>query len=214
MKYHRKLEKLGDIFRAFYECSYYKNEYKISKDEYFNYVRRRLKRSFYPRQINDFFFLKMPDKFKRYKNYTTKEIPVDWLIANIVQYFWDNGVMTQNIDQGGRDYSNQKPDHEVPVFIRVLYNKKALDIVGKMKVDYIIEQNKFIFITFSQSELPRIYKILDLETPDINLAFTGRLLSQKFSKKKSFRYENIEDEFSELVEYPDFFKWNGSSYRC
>ena len=216
MVYHRDLNELGNEkeWRAFWKHDYYKDDKKITKDEYFSYVRRRLKRSFYPRQINDFFFLRMPDKFKNHKDYTKKEIPVDWLLAPIVEYLWDKGIMTINLDQGSRDYNHQEPQFELPVFINIYYSKKALAIVKKLKVKHTIEKHKFIKIEFEQSELPRIYKELDLETPDINRAFRGGLVWQNFSKnKKTFKYEDLEDEFTEMVEYPDFFEWKGSYHK-
>ena len=148
MVYYRKLNELGrgeKEWRAFWKYDYYKNDKKITKDEYYGYVRRRLKRSFYPRQINDFFFLRMPDKFKNHKDYTKKEIPVDWLLAPIVKYLWDKGIMTINLDQGSRDYNDQEKQFEIPVFINIYYNvfgKKALEIVKKLKVKYKIEKFK------------------------------------------------------------------------
>ena len=207
--YRRKLENLGNPedgdLRVFYKFSYYKKDKKITKDEYFNYIRRRLKRSVYPRQINDFFFMKKDKKDKK-----DKEIPIDWLLAPIVKYFWNNDIETWNLDQGGRDYEDKENIH--PAFIRIVYSKKALEIVKKMKVNYKREtykRDKFIFITFNQDEIPKIYERLNLEKPDINKAFKGNLLWQDFSdNKKDFKFVNLENEFSEMVEYPDFFDYN------
>lgn len=203
--YCRKLENLGNPedgdLRVFYKFSYYKNDKKITKDDYFDYIRRRLKRSVYPRQDNDFFFMR--------KNRQDKEIPIDWLLAPIVKYFWNNDIETWNLDQGARNYETKENIH--PAFIRIVYSKKALEIVKKMKVNYkreTYEKNKFIFISFNQDEIPKIYEILGLEKPDINKAFTGNLLWQEFSdNKKDFKFVKVENEFSQMVEYPDFFDY-------
>jgi len=214
MVYRRDLNKLGRSekghFRAFHQHEYYKNDKKIGKDEYFSYVKRRLKRSIHPVQINDFFFLKMPDKFKNHKEYDKDEFPVDWLLANIVEYFWNEDIMTMDLDQGDRNYEDK--ENEMPVSMGVYYNKKALKIIEKMKVEYVIKyigKQKAISIKFNQSELPRIYKELGLEIPSINEAFTGALLKANFLKNNKIRFMNMENEFSEIVHYPDFFEWKG-----
>ena len=218
MVYYRKLNELG--YGMFYKHDYYKNDKKITKDEYFSYVRKRLKKSFYGRQANDFFFLRMPDKLKNHKNYTDKEIPVDWLLAPIVEYFWSEGIMTWNLDQGYRNYARGDKlekgeiDDNIDAIIRFPYTKKALKIIENLKVKYEIltsESIKLISISFNQKKLPKIYKKLGIEIPDINKAFTGGLLGQDWKEDKiNFKWVNTEDEFTELVEYPDFFKWKGS----
>lgn len=214
MGYYRDLDDLGkgEYLRAFFKHDYYKGNKKITKNDYLNYVRRRLKRSFYPRQINDFFFMRMPKILSKYKDYTEKEIPVDWLLAPIVKYFWDKGIMTVNLDQGFRNYSGTDPHYDLDCVIRLFYSKKALEIVNKMGVKFE-KEGKYIVISFPQVELPRIYKILGVEIPDINKAYRGGILWQEFSKnKKLFKYMNLEDDFTEMVEYPDFFEWYGNYY--
>jgi hypothetical protein len=163
----------------------------------------------------------MPDKLKNKNNYTDKEIPVDWLLAPIVEYFWNEGIMTWNLDHGYRDYLRGDDKLEkgqininIDAIIRFPYTKKALKIIKNLKVKYEIltsEGIKLISISFDQKELPKIYKRLGLEIPDINKAFTGGLLNQDWKKDEiHFKWVDIEDEFTEMVEYPDFFEWKGS----
>ena len=58
-------------------------KYLNYKNKYLNIIKKRLKKSLYPYQGNDFFFLTIP---KGHPN-EGKEIPVDYLLKNIVLYF-------------------------------------------------------------------------------------------------------------------------------
>ena len=141
-------------------------------------------------------------------------------MAPIVEYFWNEGIMTWNLDQGSRDYASGdklekgQNDNNIDAIIRFQYTKKALKIIKDLKVKYEIltsEGIKLISMTFDQKELPKIYEKLGVEIPDVNKAFTGGLLGQDWKKDKiHFKWVDSEDEYTELVEYPDFFEWKGS----
>jgi hypothetical protein len=88
MSYTRELKSFNLENGWFYDWKYLKNGKEIEQEKYYNYVRRRLKKSMYPGQYNDFFLFKMPEILKNHPDYTEKEIPIDWLLSNIIKFFW------------------------------------------------------------------------------------------------------------------------------
>lgn len=71
-------------------------KYLKYKNKYFDLVKKRLNKSLYPHQRRDFFFLIIPDGYPD----AGREIPVDYLLRNLVVYFWNKGLITKGWDQG------------------------------------------------------------------------------------------------------------------
>ena len=78
-------------------------KYKKYRKKYHELVIKRLKKSVYPTQGNDFYFITIPQGHPD----AGKEIPVDYQLKNIVLYFWDKGLITLGWDQGWEGYKKR-----------------------------------------------------------------------------------------------------------
>lgn len=65
-------------------------KYKICKEQFHTLLKKRLKHSIYPTQYNDFFFLTIPKGHP----HEGKEVPVDYLLQNIVLFLWNHKFIT------------------------------------------------------------------------------------------------------------------------
>lgn len=160
--YRLELSDLNLENGIFYKWKYFKYNKEIKQEQYYNYVRKRLKKSVYPNQANNFFFLKMPEILKKHKNYTDKEIPIYWLLSNIIMYFWNKGFMTFNSEQNNS------------FTIRFYKTKKLINFLNKLNIEYGLEDSRFISI-IKKDEIFEINKKLNLKLPDINKSYFGRV---------------------------------------
>ena len=72
------------------------NKYLKYKKQYQEHVIKRLKKTNNPHQVNDFNFLTIPEGHPD----AGLEVPVDFLLQNLVLYFWKNDFITEGVDQG------------------------------------------------------------------------------------------------------------------
>lgn len=66
------------------------------KRTYFRNLEQRLQRSVYAGQLNDFYFLTIPNGHPS----AGLEVPVDYKLVNLIQFFWDNNFITHGWNQG------------------------------------------------------------------------------------------------------------------
>ena len=88
-KYHKYRNKLNKLKRntEMNEDEIMRSCYKKLYGSFKEY--NKLKKSVYPTQYNDYFMLKIPEKFiKRY-------VPCDAPLKNIIKYFWSKDIYTE-----------------------------------------------------------------------------------------------------------------------
>lgn len=129
----------------------YHQKYLKYKKKFESCVKDRLRKSIYPYQFRDFYFLTIP---KGHPD-AGMEVTVDYLLKNIVLYFWDRKLITFGWDQGIPGYSGF-----------ITFNLKTLDgqksvgilknitekIVGKQNIK-VIDNSNLTFKTGEQHKM-------------------------------------------------------------
>ena len=142
------------------------NIYLKARDNYYDAVIENLKKSTFPRQWEDFYFLVPPKKHPL----EGKLVPVDWKMTGLVQMLWDNDISTIYVGQGwdsnepnqfslGYLTFNKKTingDNSAPIVIKIL--QKAL---GNSRVN-IIDKEKESWKNDRESDIA-VKKIISAE---------------------------------------------------
>ncbi|AYV76561.1 MAG: hypothetical protein Terrestrivirus8_54 [Terrestrivirus sp.] len=130
----------------------YEKKYKICKNKFYELIKKRLKNSIYPTQVNDFFFLTIP---KGHPN-EDREIPVDYLLKNIVLFFWENKFITLGWNEG---LECRVDEICVPAFIsfesKLVNGKNALSRLKNILRDRFGKDNIFIL---DETKRPKKYE--------------------------------------------------------
>lgn len=121
----------------------YEKKYRKYKTKFYELLKKRLKDSIYPTQANDFFFLTIP---KGHPN-ENKEVPVDYLLRNIVLFFWKEGFITLGWNQG-MDIITEFKDVITPAFIsfdlKLINGKDAISHLKRILEKRFGRDNIFI----------------------------------------------------------------------
>lgn len=134
---------------------------------------KRLLRSVYPMEANDFFLIKFRDVYENTdKNVFLKgrEVPVDWQLKNFVLFLWDNGLNAQGWDQGFEDIQHG--------FITVNNSKneirKVLKNISEIKIKAYEGVDNAFSLSFENPDLPIIHQKLGIEMPSHKKAFLSQ----------------------------------------
>ena len=170
-------------------------KYKKYEHKYHELIKKRLQKSIYPTQGNDFYFLTIP---KGSPN-AGREVTVDYQLKNLVLYFWDYGLITMGWDQGWESYycsdcfrvgfisftntySNNKStisflkNHLTNIFgkdtIRTINNRKLIWAAGEGEkgLKKYLKQEKIFFIKNPKKIL------IDMQPTSVAIKFRNGLL--------------------------------------
>lgn len=90
-----------------YKLKKYKTKYDklrtLSNNMDIEKIKERLANSFWPYQIRDFYFLTIPEGYPN----AGKEVPIDYLLKNLILFFWDKGFITMGTDQGDKNRDDE-----------------------------------------------------------------------------------------------------------
>lgn len=170
---------------------------KVSKQNFYKYVKRKLNQSVYPTQCNYFAFLKIPKHFyqnhlcqnhKIFKNQAGKYVPCDFMLKNIVIKLWEYDIQTYGWDQS---YQNA---NKIGAFINFesskLNKEKIINLFGKesfsnkkfSKKIYFQDFGNFMNITFHHNMIELMHNKLNIPIPNIEEAYPGNLIDWKLDK--------------------------------
>ena len=118
-----------------------REKYIKYKRKFYACVKERLLNSVHPWQARDFYFLTLP---KNHPN-AGREVPVDYLLKNIVKYFWDHKLITLGWDQGipayhgfiTFDLKTTDGTDSLPIIKNII-----IKIIGKQNIKILDDGNK------------------------------------------------------------------------
>ena len=114
----------------------YQKKYQKYKKKYHNYVKKLLKKSLNPHQDRDFFFLTIPQGHPD----EGKLVPVDYLLKNMVLYFWKHKFVTAGLDQG-----NSMTSAFITFNLKTLDNNNTIDVLKTLLEEKFGKENIKIY---------------------------------------------------------------------